>query len=177
MTNEYGRPEIQEPRRARWLSFNLSHTRGLIVCIVARERAVGIDVEARDRGGRLLEVADRFFSPDEVQALRSLPEEEQLERFFVYWTLKESYIKARGMGLAIPLSEFSFDVASGIRIHFDPRLRDDPERWQFTSLSHGRRHALAVSVERTRHEWVSLSVEDYVPLVGGGSGPGRISRR
>ena len=41
VTNEYGRPEIDEPADARWLKFNLSHTSGLIELIVARDREVG----------------------------------------------------------------------------------------------------------------------------------------
>lgn len=165
VTNEHGRPEIDEPAEARWLKFNLSHTHGLIACIVARDREVGVDVEDRDRKGRLLDVADRFFSPPEVQALRALPEDEQLDRFFLYWTLKESYIKARGKGLAIPLSQFSFLIDSDISITFDPRLEDDPERWQFTAMSLGRRHALAASVRRGYRERIRMVLHETIPLV------------
>jgi 4'-phosphopantetheinyl transferase len=168
VTNEYGRPEIDAPVGARWLKFNLSHTGGLIGLIVAREREVGVDVEDRDRRGRLLAVADRYFSPAEVEALRALPENEQLDRFFLYWTLKESYIKARGKGLAIPLSQFSFRVDGDIEIAFDPRLDDDPESWQFTVMSLGRRHALAAGVRRAPGENVRLRLRETVPLASTG---------
>lgn len=174
VTNEYGCPSIDEPRHARLLRFNLSHTKGLVVCLVARGRDVGVDVEDRTRDGSLLEVADRFFSPFEVSALRRLPPEQQLDRFFLYWTLKESYIKARGMGLAIPLADFSFDVDldlardraldRGIQARFDPRLEDDPKRWQFTVLSYGRRHAIASSVRRDGGEELRLRLREVVPL-------------
>jgi 4'-phosphopantetheinyl transferase len=166
--NEYGRPSVDEPREQRWLRFNLSHTEGLVVCLVARRREVGVDVEDRTRSGELLAVADRFFSPFEVQALRALPREEQLDRFFFYWTLKESYIKARGMGLAIPLSQFSFELDSarerGIRIRFEPELRDDPNRWDFSALSCGRRHAIASSLERLHEEEIRLVLREILPL-------------
>jgi 4'-phosphopantetheinyl transferase len=164
VTNEYGRPEIDEPQDARWLKFNLSHTKGLIALIVARDREVGVDVEDRERHGRLLNVADRYFSAPEVKALRALPENEKLDRFFLYWTLKESYIKARGMGLAIPLSQFSFAIASDISIAFDPKLDDDPDSWQFTAMSVGRRHALAASMRRGAHEDMRLVLRETVPL-------------
>ncbi len=164
VTNEYGRPEIDEPADARWLKFNLSHTNGLIAMIVARDREVGVDVEDRERSGQLLEVADRFFSPSEVEALHALPEEERLDRFFLYWTLKESYIKARGMGLAIPLAQFSFGVDADITIDFDPKLNDDPNRWQFTAMSVGRRHALAAGVTRNKNEIVGVVLHETVPL-------------
>ena len=162
--NPHGRPEIDAPREARWLKFNLSHTNGLVVCLVARERAIGVDVEDRERGGRLLDVAERFFSPSEAAALRALPENEQLDRFFLYWTLKESYIKARGMGLAIPLSQFSFDIGPGITVRFDPRLGDDPESWQFTALGVGRRHAVAAAFRRCSGDTVRLFLHETVPV-------------
>ena len=167
VTNDHGRPEIAEPEGARSLKFNLSHTNGLIACIVAREREIGVDVEDRERSGQLLDVAHRFFSPTEVAALRKLPKKEQLDRFFLYWTLKESYIKARGMGLAIPLSHFSFNIGlfgHAISIAFDPRLEDDAESWQFTALSYGRRHAVAASFRCKAGEDVRLVMRDVVPL-------------
>lgn len=167
VANVYGRPEIQEPREERSLRFNLSHTEGLVVCLVSRDREVGVDVEDRTRGGDLLDIADRFFSPFEVKALRALPPEEQMDRFFFYWTLKESYIKARGMGLALSLSAFSFDLdspGSGIRVFFDPSLEDDPGRWQFSAMSYGRRHAIAAGVESKRDRDVRIVVRETVPL-------------
>ena len=168
VANEYGRPEVDQPPGERSLRFNLSHTHGLIVCLVARGREVGVDVEDRARGGELLDVADRFFSPFEVQALRALPAEEQVDRFFFYWTLKESYIKARGMGLAIPLSQFSFDLDArpdGIRALFDPDLGDQPERWQFSALSFGRRYAVASTLELGNEEEVRILLRETIPLL------------
>ena len=120
--------------------------------------------DAKQRRGGLLAVAHRYFSPPEVEALRALPENEQLDRFFLYWTLKESYIKARGMGLAIPLSQFSFAIASDISIAFAPKLDDDPDSWQFTAMSFGRRHALAASMRRGAQEDVRLILHETVPL-------------
>jgi 4'-phosphopantetheinyl transferase len=166
-TNEFGRPEIREPRSERSLRFNLSHTEGLVVCLVGRDREVGVDVENRTRGGDLLDVADRFFSPFEVRALRALPSEEQMDRFFLYWTLKESYIKARGMGLALSLSSFSFDLdspESGIRILFDPDIGDDPGRWQFSAMSYGRQHTVAAGIELKRERELPIVLRETVPL-------------
>ncbi len=161
--NEYGRPEISAPHSTSHLKFNLSHTNDLIACLVSNARDVGVDVEDRHRRGNLLDVAHRFFSSFEVQALRSLPEVEQLDRFFMYWTLKESYIKARGMGLAIPLSHFSFDLGGhGVRISFDPRLEDDPASWQFSIFSFGRRHVVATGIRAG--ETVTLKLRETVPL-------------
>jgi 4'-phosphopantetheinyl transferase len=152
--NKHGRPEIAGPSGAPRLRFNLSNTRGLVVCLVARDREVGVDVEDTWRHGETVAVADRFFSPSEAAALNRHPREHQRDRFFDYWTLKEAYIKARGMGLAIPLDHFSYhlDEPSGIRISFAPELDDDPSRWQFSLQSLGGRHRIATAVERRNGE-------------------------
>ena len=74
---------------------------------------------------------------------------EKLDRALSLWTLKESYIKARGMGLALPLDKFSFVFggAEGIRLEMDASLGDEPERWRFCLLDHAG-HRIAAMVER-----------------------------
>ena len=66
------------------------------------------------------------------QELRALPPERQKERFFEYWTLKEAYIKARGMGLSIPLGKFSFhyphEGAVQLAVEVDIRTRQIDEQ-------------------------------------------------
>ncbi len=142
----HGRPEIAHGD----LNFNLSNTKGLIACIVGTTRDVGIDVESIERRGETLGIADRFFSPSEATALRALPPSEQHHRFFHLWTLKEAYIKARGMGLALPLDQFSFELVTGAptTISFDPRLVDDAKTWQFDSFWPTRTHFVSTAVRR-----------------------------
>ena len=110
--NEHGRPSVVLPSGCPPLRFNLSHTRGLALCGVVLDREIGVDVEDRQRTGQTVDIADRFFSPSEIRALRQLPPEHQRDRFFDYWTLKESYMKARGIGLALGLANFSFCLES-----------------------------------------------------------------
>lgn len=168
VTNQYGRPEVVEPRLVRPLRFNLSHTNGLIVCLVAADRDVGVDAERRQPSADLLDVAHRYFSPFEIAALSALPRREQLDRVIMYWTLKESFIKAKGMGLAFPLTQLSFNLddrnGQGIRMFIDPRQGDDPESWQFVLLSYGRGHVIAASIRRQNGDTVSLNLRDIVPL-------------
>jgi 4'-phosphopantetheinyl transferase len=134
----------------RDLHFNLTNTKGLIACIVGWTSEVGIDVESIERRGETLGIADRFFSPSEASALRALPDAEQVHRFFHLWTLKEAYIKARGMGLALPLDQFSFHLARGARtrISFDPRLVDDETTWQFDSFWPTQTHFVSTAVRQ-----------------------------
>jgi 4'-phosphopantetheinyl transferase len=149
-TNDHGRPHIASPAVVPRLRFNLSNCQSLVVCLVALDLEIGVDVEEVDRPGQTVEIADRFFSPDEVRDLRALPAEAQRGRFFEYWTLKESYIKAKGKGLAIPLEQFSFRLERGqpVRISFDPRLTDEPAHWQFVQLRPTPRHQVAVALGR-----------------------------
>ncbi|MCE9671374.1 4'-phosphopantetheinyl transferase superfamily protein [Myxococcus stipitatus] len=166
-TNAYGRPEIQGTWGAR-LRFNLSHTDGMALVAVALDDELGADVEDAERAGDTVEIADHFFAPTEVTALRALPQGAQRERFFEYWTLKEAYIKARGAGLSLPLDQFAFHLEPGgpPRISFDPRMVDAPEAWQFMQLRPSARHHAAVAVRRARSRPLSVRWQFTVPLEG-----------
>jgi 4'-phosphopantetheinyl transferase len=162
--NAYGRPEIVGA--PSWLRFNLSHTDGMAICAVALDTEVGADVEDSERSGQTVEIAESFFAPSEVAALRALPAERQRERFFDYWTLKEAYIKARGAGLSLPLDQFAFHLEPGRspRISFDPRMVDDPESWLFVQLRFSERHPAAVAVRRARGLPLTVRCQRTVPL-------------
>jgi 4'-phosphopantetheinyl transferase len=148
--NRWGRPEVASPDGA-WLRFNLSNADGMLACLVARDRAVGVDVEDTWRAVDTHGTARHVFAPAELAALARQRPDEHRPRFFHYWTLKEAYIKARGMGLAIPLDRFAFelDAADGVvRVAIDPSLGDDPTAWQFARLRPTPRHQVAVAVRR-----------------------------
>jgi 4'-phosphopantetheinyl transferase len=145
--DRYGRPFIAHPQRTEPLCFSLSHTDGLVACVVSPCETVGIDVEATDRHTAPLEIAETFFSPEELADLLALPPPERKDRFFDYWTLKEAYIKARGMGLRLPLDKFSIRIAPKRKpgIAFARDFDDNAERWRFLQLSPSARHRLAVA--------------------------------
>jgi 4'-phosphopantetheinyl transferase len=164
----HGKPYVHSPAPLPPLYFNLSNTLGLVVCAVSTVHPLlGVDAESLDRASATADIAAHYFSALELQALRALPLAQQKERFFAYWTLKESYIKARGLGLALPLEQFSFllDDQPEIRIAFDPRLSDEPSRWRFALLSGSVQHLLAVGVD-TGGVPLALRAIRYVPLVG-----------
>ncbi|MBI4860254.1 MAG: 4'-phosphopantetheinyl transferase superfamily protein, partial [Candidatus Riflebacteria bacterium] len=97
-----GKPELP----GMDLGFNLSHKRGLLALAVARGAEVGVDVETVQ--GKDPKMAHRVFAPPEIALVESIPRERRALAFTVLWTLKESYIKARGKGLSIPLGSFHF---------------------------------------------------------------------
>lgn len=164
--DERGRPELaREATAAANLRFNLSHTDGLIACALTVEREVGVDVETIDRHVTH-DLPERFFSAREVADLRALPPDEQSVVFFDYWTLKEAYIKARGLGLALPLGQFTFIRSDGRApcIEFAPELHDDPASWQFAQFWPTATHRMAVAVRRTGDD-LPIVVSQVVPEV------------
>ncbi len=109
-----GKPALPSPAPY----FNLSHSGALALLAVTPDAEVGVDVELYDPefGGQ--RIPERFFSPDEVAALRALPPEQQARGFLVLWTRKEAFIKARGDGLSLALDSFSVTLGED-----RPRLR------------------------------------------------------
>jgi 4'-phosphopantetheinyl transferase len=166
---EHGKPFVVAPGEAPTLHFNLTNTHGLVACAVShRIERVGVDAENMTRTGETTAIADRFFSSSEVDALHGLPPSARRDRFFSYWTLKESYIKARGLGLAIPLGQFSFllDDGDDIGIRFAPDLVDQPEPWRFRLFRASDIHMLAVGFADERGGQPPLRYARFVPLVG-----------
>jgi 4'-phosphopantetheinyl transferase len=150
--NAYGKPVVANPdQRARQISFNVSHTKNLILLGVTSVGAIGVDVENCRSREAPLNVAHQFFAPKELAELRALPKAQQNDRFFEYWTLKESYIKARGMGLSIRLDLFSFNFPDERTVHLSmqPLLNDSASRWRFWQLRPNSSYVAAVCAEAT----------------------------
>jgi 4'-phosphopantetheinyl transferase len=143
-----GKPALAGPGDG-FLRFNVSHSGGLALVAVTAGREIGVDVERISGGFPGLEVAERFFARAEVDRLGSLPEELQTQAFFACWTRKEAYVKARGVGQALPLDQFEVSLAPDE----PPTLRstgvDESElrRWSLHVVDVGKEHAAAVVLE------------------------------
>jgi 4'-phosphopantetheinyl transferase len=165
--NSYGRPFLAEqPVSADGpVSFNLTHTDGLIVLALTRGLAIGVDAECVRRTVDP-DLARSVFSPSEIASFAALPRELQRRRFLDLWTLKESYIKARGMGLSLPLDRFSFHFPSpeDLSLEFAEGFDDTPARWDVRQLRPRSEHLVALCVERGRHPAGRLVAREFVPL-------------
>ena len=85
------------------LKFNLSHSGGLAIYGITREREIGIDVEEIRAEIAHEQIAGRFFAPGELATIQAAPKSEQPGTFFRCWTRKEAYIKAtRGRAVHSP---------------------------------------------------------------------------
>lgn len=169
--NAYGRPHIAPEIVAHYpktadLKFNLSHTRGLVVLGVTRGREIGVDVENVGAREVPLEIADQFFAPVEVEALLQQPESSRHDRFFEYWTFKESYVKARGRGLSLPMDRFSFHYPHerAVRLVIEPDLDDLSERWMLWQYRPAADYLLAVCAERCDGPPATIALHRCLPF-------------
>ena len=149
-TNPWGRPEVEG------LHFNLTHTDGLVTLLLSEHHEVGVDTELLSRAPKLLELGPNVFAPNELKDLTALPMDQRAQRAVTLWTLKESYIKARGMGLALALDGFAFRFTpDGLHLEVEPALNDDGARWQFQTLTFGP-HLISTAIHHQRGDPVTL---------------------
>jgi 4'-phosphopantetheinyl transferase len=144
--DEFGKPTLV-PTQGLPLHFNVSHSGELILIAITTGRLVGIDVERIRTDLDLDGIAARFFSVNECKILASLDGRSRYEAFFTCWTRKEAYLKARGVGLSLPLDQFDVSVLPDE----EPRLlttRHDPAeagRWRLRTLDLSSDYAAALA--------------------------------
>lgn len=139
--NAYGKPELVEHPSCY---YNISHSGDWVVAAFDNQ-PVGIDIE--HISPIEMSIAERFFSLSEVSLLREQNEEQQQFLFYDLWTLKESYIKAEGAGLSIPLDSFSFEFREHNQEHNQVefyRLGKPDTSWYFKQYTIDPGYALAV---------------------------------
>jgi 4'-phosphopantetheinyl transferase len=164
--NEYGKPAVSGPSGAPRINFNISHTRGLIAGVFALNLIVGIDAENQHHRIDALSIAQNYLAPTEYSALCKLGDSDRHRRFLEYWTLKEAYSKARGMGMSIDLSSFSFEIhneAARISVRSDT---EDPSLvlWNFRLLRPSPDHTVAVAVCSSPQSGPKIEIRDGIPL-------------
>lgn len=162
--NAYGKPDLKQGLVDLPVKFNLSHSSGVTACALTLENDIGMDVEDYRRKVDV-SISNRYFAPSEAADVKKCSQKHGIKRFFDFWTLKESYIKARGMGLSIALDRFSFDIAANkITIRFDPSLEDTPEQWQFFKFSPIDNYMTAISVRTTQDPPFKLNIYNCIPF-------------
>lgn len=134
----FGKPFLPPPRP---FHFNTSHS-GSWVLAAFHDDDIGIDVEHVRPLPDLEAIASGFFSPTEHRAIADTPAEKREDAFFDLWTLKESFIKAIGKGLQMPLDAFSIDRRGDGTVRVTGREADGP--WFFRRYAPDPDHKVAV---------------------------------
>ncbi len=126
--SKFGKPHLKDnPSK---LQFNLSHSGKYLLIGIAKEYQIGVDTEVYNNTINHSTLANSVFSKSEQEALNSLENNKQMYGFYNCWSLKESFIKAIGLGLQIPLDLFSVKLDGSyaenalISTEWDPTLMD-----------------------------------------------------
>lgn len=127
----HGKPFVAASGSRPHISFNLSHSHGVALIAIACKRQVGVDIELIRPEFAGDEIAKRYFSPKEIDGLSKLPVELRAEGFFLCWTRKEAYAKARGDGLHVPLDSFNVSVSPDAPATLSSA---DESRWRMESF-------------------------------------------
>jgi 4'-phosphopantetheinyl transferase len=164
--NDQGKPQIDPTAGPSPLTFSLSHTAGLAVVAVTRNRSIGVDVERKDRPVHARELIHRFFSPEEAAELGKLPPERLQNHFFLYWTLKEACIKALESDLSLPLRSFNFHLSGKrpYRIVFSGQRLQDPGNLLFALFQPVPQYIVAVCAVCDGSTSLTLKCYQAVPL-------------
>jgi 4'-phosphopantetheinyl transferase len=147
--SSHGKPALACESGGDTIRFNMSHSHGVALYAVTRGREIGIDLEFIRCNLEAAQIAERFFSQSEIATLRALPPSLRKYAFFLCWTRKEAYIKARGEGLSIPLDQFDVSLTPGEPAELLTTRPDSDEalRWSLKELILGSGYVAALAVE------------------------------
>jgi len=149
--DENGKPFIVAPALYSPARFSVSHTQGLVACLITLSaEAAGVDVEKIEHKPDLPLVAEQVLSNAERAALSTLSGKEWTTRFFEHWTLKEAYAKARGLGLGLAFRDISFETTQRNTelAQFAFRAHDNSSAWVFWHRHLPSRHIISVAVKK-----------------------------
>lgn len=107
--NDYGKPYLDDTN----IFFNISHSGDYAICALS-DKEIGIDIQQIRK--TTSNITEKCFSDDETKYINSFENDDKLEAFYRIWTLKESFIKNIGVGLALPLKDFSINIGNEITI-------------------------------------------------------------
>ena len=149
----HGKPYLEKTLGDSTIRFNLAHSNDIALYAFTRCCEIGVDIEYIRNLPDADQIADRYFSANEISTLQALPASQRRQAFYNCWTRKEAYIKAIGKGLAQPLDQFEVSLAPGD----PPRLLNvegapqEASRWSLKALTPASGYVAALAVEG--HNW------------------------
>ena len=123
---ENGRPYLSDVPDI-WFSF--SSCRFGFLGAWSSAHGVGVDIEDQTRNLEAVELAPRFFSEAEANAIEGVGGLERLRTFFQFWSLKEAALKSIGEGLPFGLDAFEFEMDPHLRVVHAPPDHGGPEQF------------------------------------------------
>ena len=150
---EHGKPELAAKHANSGVQFNISHAQGVALLAFSRHREVGVDIEQVRPLDDGEQIAERFFSANEVAVFTAVPPEQKPQAFFNCWTRKEAFIKVIGEGLSCPLDSFDVTLKPGepAELLQVKGSREAASRWKLQNLEPATGYAGAIIAEG--REW------------------------
>lgn len=155
LVGAHGKPDLAQSSGDRALRFNIAHSGELALFAFAEDREVGVDVEVINSRAADPAIAERFFAPAEWRRIVAQPPADRPLMFARFWTLKEAYLKALGIGLTQPLNGFEISLDGDVPSLVSAMGAEDTKSsWTLSELSVGPQYAAALCVEGTGWELV-----------------------
>jgi 4'-phosphopantetheinyl transferase len=153
------------------LQFNISHTTGLIGCVLTQDRGCGLDVEGVPLAPEVAQAMLRFLAQEERDAVGRRGRPDQGRAVLEHWVVKEAYLKALGVGLTRGLDSFTVRDLDGPRIRIDDRAVDTIDA-QVELQERVGRHVIAVVLARKPGEVtrVPVRVLDFASFLQAAAG-------
>lgn len=150
---KYGKPFLIEPATCANLSFNMAHSGSFALYGISKGRMIGVDIEQIRPGLDIAEIAWQFFSINESNCLLSMSSDVRVHAFFDCWTRKEAFVKAKGIGLSLPLDQFAVTLSPEEPVRLLETRWDKNEflRWSLRAIDVATGYAAAFAVEG--HDW------------------------
>jgi len=131
------------------IHFSISHTHDLVAVALTAGARIGIDLEAIQRHLDLFELAERIFSPADLEKFQALPSGEKLAAFYRAWTRKEAYLKARSEGIADGLQQISVSLGPEEKLSIEDSRTRVAENWHLVTLPVPATYAGALACDDT----------------------------
>lgn len=131
---EYGKPYLIDYPD---LAFNLSHTANKMVIATASNCDLGVDIEQCKPRQNLAALVDKCFAEEEKAYWEQLPEPQQTQAFYQFWTRKEAFVKATGRGIALGLKNCAINPENTAELLRIPSGYGQASEWLIQELDMG----------------------------------------
>lgn len=147
--SQYGKPALTKNLKDYKILFNLSHSRDFALIGLAYKREIGVDIEFMCNDFDFMKIAETYFTPREYSCLLKSPDYMKKETFFRYWTYKEAFMKATGIGLSLPMNkvEVSTFPDQPITLLESDQRNGYSRKWNLMHIGCDPEYTAAVAVE------------------------------
>ena len=144
-----GKPIVTENPGSDTIHFNLSHSNRFALYAVTFNSSIGIDIEFIRTDAVVEQIAQKFFSQNEIRAIQNIQEKNRTKLFFQYWTRKEALLKAAGDGISSQMCQFDVSLINEkkfLPISYHPK-NEIQSQWYVRDLMSFENYVAAIAVE------------------------------